>query len=219
MWDLLVETPPAPEGDGHGDIENPCSFVGRVDEWKVRGAEWCAFHTHTRHRWLSVFSWRFARIALCLMLESKDFFFRFLLLVYSCELFFFLSCSFCCTRRVWRIWIQDSISKVCGGGGGVCCWGSECGTPHRVDRPEPQVEANIHAGEFRPDNHVSNPPPTPETICCFFVWQGRRLVGSGDHVVCEEIVAEVLWGRGRGEEEEEEKSALCGMAADQPPCG
>ncbi|CAN0563574.1 unnamed protein product, partial [Ectocarpus sp. 12 AP-2014] len=83
MWDLLVETPPVPEGDGrgHGDVVNPCSFVGRVDKWK-----------------------------------------------------------------------------------------------------------------------------------------GRRLIGSGDHVVCEEIVAEVLWGRGGGEEEEE-KRGLCGMVADQPPCG
>ncbi|CBJ49083.1 conserved unknown protein [Ectocarpus siliculosus] len=80
MWDLLVETPPVPEGDEHGDVVNPCSFVGRVDEWK-----------------------------------------------------------------------------------------------------------------------------------------GRPLIGSGDHVVCEKIVAEVLWGRGG--DEEEEKRGLCGMAADQPPCG
>ncbi|CAM9552088.1 unnamed protein product [Pylaiella littoralis] len=49
---------------------------------------------------------------------------------------------------------------------------------------------------------------------CSFVgrvdeWKGHRLVGSGDHVLCEEIVAAVLWGQGsdggEGREEEEEE--------------
>eukprot|EP00903_Cladosiphon_okamuranus_P009015 g8623.t1 len=58
---------------------------------------------------------------------------------------------------------------------------------------------------------------------CSFVgrvdeWKGHRLVGSGDHVVCEKVVAAVLWGRGDGTEESGE---LCGVVteAEQRPCG
>ena len=48
--------------------------------------------------------------------------------------------------------------------------------------------------------------------------QGRRLVGSGDHSMCEQVVAAVLWGHGVGGESSHH---LCGAGAEaeRRPCG
>ncbi|CAM9563237.1 unnamed protein product, partial [Scytosiphon promiscuus] len=82
----------------------------------------------------------------------------------------------------------------------------------------PAAEGVSHEGGGVVVEGVLNP--------CSFVgrtdeWKGHRLVGSGDHSLCEDIVAAVLWGT-RGypgeeqDEEEEEGAARCGgWAADE----